>query len=287
MMVKSNKVSRNVSSKKVKPVDIDESISFNYLDLRHTFSITDILHSQYSTSKIQSYFEFIKKYGSVDFDIVNQFKDYKFKLVNIVLNIITNLKQINLVDLYNSLINDPIIKGHLIQHYVTIKFSPTTFSGLRIKYHFKSNKTLKFTFLIFTSGKIVAAGVKSNREEFISVILAELKLLLQHTGKVNRLKIGYKIVNMVFKFTLPFFVNFNNLNKFHGKDGLIINYEALLFPGLSAQYIDYCPNTQKNIPSPVFVLYSSGESVLTGQKNDQDAFKKIVQRFFKVLNSCE
>jgi len=167
-------------------------------------------------------------------------KKPKIKIVN----------QVVTADLGCKLVLEPITSKLSATEY-----NPEQFPGLVLRI-----KEPKSSILLFTSGKIVCAGTKSIDDSKTAVNNA-IKLLN---------KIGYKIdsnpelsvQNMVASGNLGFDLNLNHLAmKLRNTE-----YEPEQFPGLVYKIKE---------PHASFLLFSNGNLVCTGTKNEEDIYEAL------------
>lgn len=145
------------------------------------------------------------------------------------------------------------------------EYNPEQFPGLVLR--LAKGKTA----LIFSSGKIVCTGAKSEAEvgEAVRMIIKELKKVRIHIKK----KPDITIQNMVASGDIGMKLNLNTLAfKFENAE-----YEPEQFPGL----VYKVPNSHIT-----FLLFGTGKIVCTGAKNEKeikDAVNKLVKTLKKVI----
>ena len=169
------------------------------------------------------------------------------------------------------------------------EYNPKRFSGLIMRI-----KEPKTTALIFSNGKIIVLGAKTEEES---------KNACRKFGKILR-KLGYtdivlkkfKIQNIVSSCEVNFKIKLTELymhmkkilnsNKGNSKK---VDYEPELFPGLIFRYINensihnQTDNNQSNI---VFLVFASGKIVITGANNRHQIYD-AVEKFYPLLFKFE
>ena len=146
------------------------------------------------------------------------------------------------------------------------EYNPEQFPGLVLR--LAKGKTA----LIFSSGKIVCTGAKSEAEvgEAVKMIIRELKKIKIYIKK----KPDITIQNMVASGDIGMKLNLNTLAfKLENAE-----YEPEQFPGL----VYKVPNSHIT-----FLLFGTGKIVCTGAKNEKeikDAVAKLVKTLKKVIN---
>jgi transcription initiation factor TFIID TATA-box-binding protein len=122
----------------------------------------------------------------------------------------------------------------------------------------------KTTALIFTSGKMVCTGAKS--EELSKDAAKKYAKAIKKVGNNPVNMHEFKIQNIVGSCDVGFPISLEGLQNEHDK---FSTYEPEIFPGLIYRMID---------PKIVLLVFASGKIVLTGAKtkeNIQDAFNRI------------
>jgi len=136
-----------------------------------------------------------------------------------------------------------------------LNYDPKKFPGVAVK--FAKPKT---TALIFSSGKAVIVGAKS--EEDVKLVVKRVRAFLVKNGmKVSRSP-KVTIRNVVASFSLGRPVNLERL-------GLTLRgsiYEPEQFPGLIHR-----------TPAAVFIIFSSGRVICAGAKGEKQALSAIAQ----------
>lgn len=116
----------------------------------------------------------------------------------------------------------------------------------------------KTTALIFSSGKMVCTGAKS--EEFSRDAAKKYSKAIKKVG-FNVSMQDFKIQNIVGSCDVGFPISLEGLSGQHYK---FSTYEPELFPGLIYRMKD---------PKIVLLIFASGKIVLTGAKNKKDIYE--------------
>lgn len=123
----------------------------------------------------------------------------------------------------------------------------------------------KTTALIFSSGKMVCTGAKS--EEFARLAARKFARIIQKLGFPAQFK-EFKIQNIVGSCDVKFPIRLEQLQTRHAQ---FCSYEPELFPGLIYRMLD---------PKVVLLIFVSGKIVLTGAKEKShihEAFRQIYE----------
>jgi transcription initiation factor TFIID TATA-box-binding protein len=115
----------------------------------------------------------------------------------------------------------------------------------------------KTTALIFSSGKMVCTGAKS--EEFSRDAAKKYSKAIKKVGFTVTMQ-EFKIQNIVGSCDVGFPISLESLSAAHDK---FTSYEPELFPGLIYRM---------QTPKIVLLIFASGKIVLTGAKNKQDIY---------------
>ena len=121
----------------------------------------------------------------------------------------------------------------------------------------------KTTALIFSSGKMVCTGAKS--EEFARLAARKFARIIQKLGFPAQFK-EFKVQNMVASCDVKFPIRLEQLQTRHSQ---FCSYEPEIFPGLVYRMLD---------PKMVLLIFASGKIVLTGAKEKSqilEAFRQI------------
>ena len=125
----------------------------------------------------------------------------------------------------------------------------------------------KTTALIFSSGKMVCTGAKS--EEFSRDAAKKYSKAIKKVGFTVQMQ-DFKIQNIVGSCDVGFPISLEQLSSAHDK---FSTYEPELFPGLIYRM---------QTPKIVLLIFASGKIVLTGAKNKED-IKNAFDNIYPVL----
>lgn len=117
----------------------------------------------------------------------------------------------------------------------------------------------KTTALIFSSGKLVVTGAKS--EEASKHAARKYARIIQKLGFSNVRFTEFKVQNIVASCDVKFPIRLEGLSHAHSN---FCNYEPEIFPGLIYRMIS---------PKIVLLIFVSGKVVLTGAKERKDIFQ--------------
>ncbi|AAF24005.1 TATA binding protein of transcription factor IID (nucleomorph) [Guillardia theta] len=117
----------------------------------------------------------------------------------------------------------------------------------------------KTTALIFSSGKMVVTGAKS--EDSARVACKKYARIIQRLGYGHAKFIDFRIQNIVASCDVRFPIRLESLAHAHNQ---FCSYEPELFPGLIYRMIT---------PKVVLLIFVSGKLVLTGAKQRNDIFQ--------------
>jgi transcription initiation factor TFIID TATA-box-binding protein len=153
----------------------------------------------------------------------------------------------------------------LVNAFPGVEYRPEQFPG--VVFRLKKPKTAT---LIFSSGKMVCTGAKSERmaRKALRTVVERMK----RSGMIILNKLKIEIVNIVSTSNLESGVDLIGFYKSQRSMGGQIIYEPEQFPGLIYRV--------KN-PRAVILLFSSGKMVCTGTKNKKaahQAVEKLQQR---------
>jgi transcription initiation factor TFIID TATA-box-binding protein len=145
--------------------------------------------------------------------------------------------------------------GSVVKAFPEVQYRPEVFPGL--VYRLKQPKTAT---LIFSSGKMVCTGAKSEKEarRAVMAVVKELK----RGGIIIISKPELKIQNIVASVSLGGKVD---LEQAVGKLGKTM-YEPEQFPGLIYRMDE---------PKVVILIFASGNLVCTGAKKEQDVYDAV------------
>jgi transcription initiation factor TFIID TATA-box-binding protein len=136
-----------------------------------------------------------------------------------------------------------------------VEYRPETFPGLVFRI-----KRPKSAILIFSTGKMVCTGAKSEKEarRAIKKVVKELK----KSGIIIPGKPEIKIVNMVASGNLGGLIDLERSTYSLGRT----MYEPELFPGLIYRV---------DSPKVVFLIFASGKIVCTGATKEEDVYQAV------------
>ena len=150
----------------------------------------------------------------------------------------------------------------ILKSFKNVEYQPKRFPGL--VFRLKSPKTAT---LIFSSGKMVCTGAKSEKQarkaiEMIAVLLKERGIILLSKPKIE-------IVNVVATIDLGGRIDLEIA------DNILENvmYEPEQFPGLIYRMQD---------PKAVFLIFNSGKVVCVGAKHERQAHE-AVEKLYNML----
>lgn len=149
---------------------------------------------------------------------------------------------------------------HITTHCYNVEYQPAKFNPVVMRLR----KPFKFTTLIFTSGKIVLTGVKSEEDAKKAARIVARKI--QKLGFRVKFR-NFLITNIVASANLGFNPRFTN---FYNKNKKFVDYEPELFPGLVYR------------AGVTVIVFKSGKVILTNAKTRQqiydvyNSFKKSI-----------
>jgi transcription initiation factor TFIID TATA-box-binding protein len=159
-------------------------------------------------------------------------------------------------------LGQPINLSKTAEMISTVEYEPEQFPGL--VYRLSRPKTAT---LIFSSGKMVCTGAKS--EEDVKKTVKQIVSALQNKGIIKDGKPEYQIQNVVASANLYAEINLESL-------ALLLDnvlYEPEQFPGLIYRMAE---------PKVVLLIFSSGKMVCTGAKKEE-AVKAAVDKIYAKL----
>ena len=156
------------------------------------------------------------------------------------------------------------------------QYIPNKFSGLIMRI-----KEPKATALIFSTGKMVCLGAKTE-EESKNACRKFGKILknLNYPISLKKFKIQNIVSSCNVKFKIPLPKLSNHIIKYLGAKR--ISYEPEVFPGLIYHYYnDIDNNSEENggKSNIVFLIFSSGNIVIAGAKNRNEIYDKFDKLF--------
>lgn len=155
----------------------------------------------------------------------------------------------------SAILNQRIDLNAVVKGYPGVEYRPEQFPGL--VFRLKRPKTAT---LMFSSGKMVCTGAKSEKEARRAVmrVIRELK----RSGIVIVSKPELKIQNIVASANLGGMIDLERAAHVLGKT----MYEPEQFPGLIYRMDD---------PKVVILLFASGKLVCTGAKREEDVYRAV------------
>ena len=155
------------------------------------------------------------------------------------------------------------------------QYEPKRFSGLIMRI-----KEPKATSLIFSNGKIIVLGTKTEEDSKKACkIIGRIIGILNHPVKLTNIKIQNMVGSCDVKFQINLYLLANNIKRFVKSSK--VAFEPEIFPGLIYRLIpNKSQNNENNEKSPniAFLIFNSGKIVITGGKNRNqiyEAFNKI------------
>ena len=154
-------------------------------------------------------------------------------------------------------LNQKIDLNAIVKGNPTVEYRPKQFPGL--VFRLKKPKT---AILIFSTGKMVCTGAKSEKEakRAIKKVVMELK----KSGIIIVGKPEIKIVNMVASANLSGSIDLDDCAYALGRN----MYEPEQFPGLIYRMEE---------PKVVILLFSTGKIVCTGATKEEDVYKAVAK----------
>jgi len=152
-------------------------------------------------------------------------------------------------------INQTVDLNQITKNFVDVKYHPDQFPGLVFRL-----KTPKTATLIFSSGKMVCTGAKS--EDMARKAVQEVVRRLKKGGIPIKNEAEIVIQNMVASANLGGKVHLEEAARQLPKS----MYEPEQFPGLIHRMAD---------PKTVILLFASGKLVCTGAKRESDVYRAV------------
>ena len=158
---------------------------------------------------------------------------------------------------------------------INTQYNPKRFSGLIMRI-----KEPKATSLIFSNGKIIVLGAKTEEDSFKACKkIAKIIGSLNYTVKLTE----FKIQNIVGSCDSKFKINLHRLSNYikGHVGGSRVAFEPEVFPGLIYRLIPYKSQnneSNENLANIVLLIFNSGKIVICGAKNRNqiyEAFKKV------------
>jgi len=149
----------------------------------------------------------------------------------------------------------------VVKAFPDVEYRPERFPGL--VFRLKKPRT---TTLIFSSGKMICTGARSEKEA--ERALLKLVKVLKEGGILILGKPEIKIVNVVATVNLEGAVDLSELYESERDMRGRIVYEPEQFPGLIYRM---------DSPKVVFLIFSSGKLVCTGARKEEDVHQAVVK----------
>jgi len=159
-------------------------------------------------------------------------------------------------------LNQKVDLNAVVKGYPGVEYSPEQFPGL--VFRLKRPKTAT---LIFSSGKMICTGAKSEKESRRAVMTVVKEL--NKGGIIIISKPASKVVNIVASARLGGKIDLEKAVSTLGKT----MYEPEQFPGLIYRMDE---------PKVVILIFASGNLVCTGAKREQDVYD-AVHKLHKIL----
>jgi transcription initiation factor TFIID TATA-box-binding protein len=155
------------------------------------------------------------------------------------------------------------------------QYNPLKFSGLIMRI-----KDPKTTALIFSNGKIICLGAKT--EEDSKNACRKYAKIIKNLNYPVIFK-NFIIQNIVGSCDVHFKIDLRNLYNYMVIYDRTVYYETELFPGLIYHYLD--KNIENGEPKAniVFLIFKSGKMVITGAKKREQIYNSF-NKIFPVLN---
>lgn len=150
-----------------------------------------------------------------------------------------------------------------------IEYNPENFPGAVFRI-----KEPKLAMLLFSSGKVICTGARSNKD--IEIAVEQLKKKLKEGGITIRGKPQVEVQNIVSSSSVDFKVNLDKL----AIECMNTEYEPEQFPGLVYRLED---------PKTVMLVFRSGKMIITGAKNTKDIkiaaekTKEMIQSYDSII----
>lgn len=156
------------------------------------------------------------------------------------------------------------------------------FTGIRIKIRqIQAGVSVKYTLMIFRSGKINCLGVNNSGQEYLSLVKSNARKQIERLVSVfEEPKPDFKLVNCVLSVKIPLLINLQHLYLFNSlKDWRNIKYNNQLFPGVIV----------KIRGSRIRInFFSTGSAIFTGIKDDEcrvlaaEGFLELLNEYIKL-----
>ena len=199
---------------------------------------------------------------------VNSDKDKKIEIIPTIQNLVCTAQ-----------LNCQLRLREIALQEQNTQYEPKRFSGLIMRI-----KEPKATSLIFSNGKIIVLGTKT--EEDSRNACRKIGRIIQRINYPVKLT-NIKIQNMVGSCDVKFQINLirlnNNINRFVKSSR--VAFEPEIFPGLIYKLIpDKSPNKENNekLPNIVFLIFTSGKIVISGGKGRHQIYE-IFNKVYPLL----
>ena len=155
------------------------------------------------------------------------------------------------------------------------QYNPLKFSGLIMRI-----KDPKTTALIFSNGKIICLGAKT--EEDSKNACRKYAKIIKNLNYPVIFK-NFTIQNIVGSCDVHFKIDLRNLYNYMVIYDRTVYYETELFPGLIYHYLDKNIKNGEPKANIVFLIFKSGKMVITGAKKREQIYNSF-NKIFPVLN---
>jgi transcription initiation factor TFIID TATA-box-binding protein len=205
---------------------------------------------------------------------VNSDKDKKIEIIPTIQNLVCTAQ-----------LNCQLRLREIALQEQNTQYEPKRFSGLIMRI-----KEPKATSLIFSNGKIIVLGTKT--EEDSRNACRKIGRIIQRINypvKLTNIKIQNMVGSCDVKFQINLYLLANNIKRFVKSSK--VAFEPEIFPGLIYRLIpDKSPNDQNNEKPPniVFLIFASGKIVISGGKNRHqiyEAFNKVYPLLYKAKSN--
>jgi len=143
---------------------------------------------------------------------------------------------------------------HIAMHARNAEYNPKRFAAVIMRI-----REPKTTALVFSSGKMVCTGAKS--EQDVRLASRKFARIIQKLGFEDAKFKDFKVQNIVGSCDAKFPIRLEGL---HFKHSLFSSYEPELFPGLIYRM---------KVPKVVLLIFVSGKVVLTGAKTREEIYQ--------------
>lgn len=152
-------------------------------------------------------------------------------------------------------------------------YNPKRFSGLIMRI-----KDPKTTALIFSNGKIVCLGAKTEEEsEKACRKYGKILKNMNYPVKFKNFKIQNIVSSCRLDFEIPLVRLYIHMKKYLPNS--TVNYEPELFPGLIYRYMNKKKENDNQSLNIVYLIFKSGNIVIAGAKNRHQIFESFENVF--------